>query len=43
MDIEDCGNYYNILLPNNTSFRYQKDGREIYSFKPDGKIICKYF
>ncbi len=43
MNIEDCGNYYNILLPNNTSFRYQKDGREIYSFKPDGKIICKYF
>ncbi len=43
MDIKDCGNYYNILLPNNTSFRYQKDGKEINSFRPDGKIICKYF
>jgi hypothetical protein len=42
LDIEECETYYNIMLPNNTSFKYEKDGRELYYIKPDGKIIAKY-
>ena len=42
MDIEEYETYYNIMLPNNTSFKYEKDGRELYYIKPDGKIIAKY-
>ena len=42
MEIEDNDAYYNIILPNNTSFKYEKNGRKICYFRPTGKIISKY-